>query len=261
MTNQEIRQKTKGLLKGNLAMASVIILIYGMIAGVGMSVVSPLLSLIDYFELNMAIYWIVYIIGMVATYLIQGAVLLGYANIFLKLGSGQKVAIGELFSCTKHTIKAFKLVFMIGIKIFLWSLLFIVPGILKALSYSMAIYIMAEDPNKDVNECMKESEELMRGKRGQLVGLTMSIVGWLVLGYFALIILIILGAVLGSAVGVAAVILLGLLGVVLIFGLIIASYPISAYLETCRIVFYYSIKPVDYSYDAMNIEANEGNYF
>ncbi len=52
--------------------------------------------------------------------------------------------------------------------VWLWSLLFIIPGIVKRYSYSMMFYIMAENPNVGVCKAMKISKELTRGYKGDL---------------------------------------------------------------------------------------------
>ncbi|MBR5095702.1 MAG: DUF975 family protein [Treponema sp.] len=52
--------------------------------------------------------------------------------------------------------------------VWLWSLLFVIPGIVKRYSYSMMFYIMAENPNVGVCKAMKISKELTRGYKGDL---------------------------------------------------------------------------------------------
>ena len=56
------------------------------------------------------------------------------------------------------------------VKVILWSLLFVIPGIVKAYSYSMIYYVKNDHPSFTWRECLAESERLMRGKRMNLVG-------------------------------------------------------------------------------------------
>ena len=71
-----------------------------------------------------------------------------------------------------------------GILVFLWSLLLLVPGIIAAYRYSQAIYILLDHPEKSVLECIRESKELMRGRKGELFKIDLSLLGWAILGAF-----------------------------------------------------------------------------
>ena len=73
---------------------------------------------------------------------------------------------------------------MEGILVFLWSLLLLVPGIIAAYRYSQAIYILLDHPEKSVLECIRESKELMRGRKGELFSIDFSLLGWAILGAF-----------------------------------------------------------------------------
>jgi len=68
--------------------------------------------------------------------------------------------------------------------VFLWSLLFIIPGIIKALAYSMYPYIIADNPEIDAMEALKQSEEMMRGNKTRLLALFVSFIGWFILCIF-----------------------------------------------------------------------------
>jgi len=68
--------------------------------------------------------------------------------------------------------------------IFLWSLLFIIPGIIKALAYNMYPYIIADNPEIDAMEALKRSEEMMRGNKTRLLALYISFIGWFILSAF-----------------------------------------------------------------------------
>ena len=61
------------------------------------------------------------------------------------------------------------------------SLLLIVPGIIMFFAYSQAIYILIDNPDKSVIQCMKESRRMMRGRKWSLFGINMSMIGWYIL--------------------------------------------------------------------------------
>lgn len=70
----------------------------------------------------------------------------------------------------------------------LWTLLLIIPGIVKAYSYAMAFYIKQDEggKRKDAIDCISESRRMMDGRKGQLFCLDLSFLGWYLLGALCL---------------------------------------------------------------------------
>lgn len=64
----------------------------------------------------------------------------------------------------------------------LWSLLFILPGIVKSYSYALAPYLVAEREELDARACLDESQRLMEGHKWQLFLLDLSFIGWMIVG-------------------------------------------------------------------------------
>ena len=60
----------------------------------------------------------------------------------------------------------------------LWSLLFIFPGFIAAFRYSMAIYLLVDDPSRSPLECIRLSKEMMKGHKWELFVLDLSFIGW-----------------------------------------------------------------------------------
>ena len=87
-------------------------------------------------------------------------------------------AFATLFSRFSIWGRAFGLRFMTTLLTFLWSLLFIVPGIIASYRYALAPYLMAENPDMDVMEAIARSKELMDGNKGRLFCLQLSFIGW-----------------------------------------------------------------------------------
>lgn len=75
-----------------------------------------------------------------------------------------------------------------GVKNFLWYLLFIIPGIVKAYSYSMVPYILAENPNIGANRAIELSKNMTDGHKMDMFILDLSFLGWYLLGLIAFII-------------------------------------------------------------------------
>ncbi len=72
-----------------------------------------------------------------------------------------------------------------GIFTFLWSLLFVIPGIVKAYAYSMVPYILADNPGMRASEAIRLSQEMMRGHKMEKFILDISFFGWYLLGSLA----------------------------------------------------------------------------
>ncbi|PKK94184.1 MAG: hypothetical protein CVV61_00905 [Tenericutes bacterium HGW-Tenericutes-6] len=68
-----------------------------------------------------------------------------------------------------------------SIFIFLYTLLLVIPGIIKALAYSMVSFIIADDPTIDAMEALRKSEDMMRGHKMRLFYIHLSFIGWYIL--------------------------------------------------------------------------------
>ena len=77
-----------------------------------------------------------------------------------------------------------KTMFFMNLWILLWTLLFIVPGIIKSYSYRLVPYILAENPDIDTNEALRRSEQLMSGNKWETFIYDLSFIGWYILSIF-----------------------------------------------------------------------------
>ncbi len=71
--------------------------------------------------------------------------------------------------------------FLMGLFTFLWTLLFIIPGIIKSYAYAMTPYILVDNPELSPNEARLKSIEIMRGHKWKYFGLQLSFIGWFLL--------------------------------------------------------------------------------
>lgn len=65
--------------------------------------------------------------------------------------------------------------------IYLWSLLFVIPGIIKAISYALTPYILADCKNVKATDALKLSMRMMEGHKWEYFVLGLSFIGWLLL--------------------------------------------------------------------------------
>lgn len=102
----------------------------------------------------------------------------GYQGYCLKVSRGEEVKHMDIFCSFDHFLKVICIVILEAIFIFLWSLLFIIPGIIAAFRYSQAYYIMFEHPEYSARRCLRESSKMMKGWKWNLFVLLLSFIGW-----------------------------------------------------------------------------------
>ena len=106
-------------------------------------------------------------LGTVYVLLVAGAFELGLSMFFLAVFRMHKVHVADVFLGFEHFLKALGLFFFMNLFICLWTLLFIVPGIIASIRYSQAFFILADDPSKGIRQCMDESKAMMKGNKSK----------------------------------------------------------------------------------------------
>lgn len=164
--NYEIRQDALNALKGNWTTIILTILAF--------SVVTFILEFTA----------VIPFIGFLIAIAVSGALSLGIKFIFIKLSRYETFTIGNIFYGFNDFWRAFLSTVLISIFTFLWSLLFIIPGIIVAISYSMTYYIMIDNPNLTSSQCINKSKRLMYGNKWRYFCLNLSFIGWAILCIF-----------------------------------------------------------------------------
>lgn len=89
--------------------------------------------------------------------------------------------VGHVFSGFGRGIALMWMLALMQMYVFLWTLLFIVPGIRAVFSYSLMYYVRVDHPDWGANQCLAESKRLMNGNRWRLFCLFFSFIGWFLL--------------------------------------------------------------------------------
>ncbi len=111
--------------------------------------------------------------------IINGPLNLGYKKYYIDFVSkNQADSPKVLFSRFGIFFKAIGLQLYILFFQLLWSLLLIIPGIVAGYRYSMAPYIMAENPDISIREAVEMSKQMMAGHKARLFWLRLSFIGW-----------------------------------------------------------------------------------
>ena len=125
------------------------------------------------------------IVGALIASLISAPLSFGFIYYAMKYARGEALDLNDIFRYKKQWIPTFLLTFLISLFTSLWMLLFIVPGIIAALSYSMSQYIYC-DEELEPKECIKASKEMMNGYKWDYFVFGLSFMGWTLLGALTL---------------------------------------------------------------------------
>lgn len=82
---------------------------------------------------------------------------------------------GDYWNCVKTC-------FLRDLFVGLWSLLFVIPGVIKSYEYRMVPYLLAEHPEMGSSEVLARSKEMMAGNKWETFVLDLSFIGWALLG-------------------------------------------------------------------------------
>lgn len=109
-----------------------------------------------------------------------------FAQLFIskKLFEHVSVHVSDMFSGFPLFLKCLGLQLWMSLWILLWSFLFLIPGIIKTFSYSMAMYCLVENPELSIREALNESKHLTKGRKFDLFILALSFLGWSILAAF-----------------------------------------------------------------------------
>ena len=183
--NSSIREKARASLGhklfGDLWLAVVLIVFLN---GVILSVPSTIGSVLG--RLSPALMASAGTILFALSVVISGPLEYGMAHALVALArEDKKPDISDLFVAYKEALtESVVLVILRSIFLFLWTLLFIIPGIIKTYAYSMAFYIQQDSSDKSWRSCLDRSQEMMKGYKWKLFCLDFSFIGWYILGFF-----------------------------------------------------------------------------
>lgn len=158
--NSELRAEARQALQGKWPMAAVAALIYSVVAG-GLSAIPFIGGLCSLF------------VGLPIAY--------GFTIVMFEVYKGKDIDFGVLFEGFQDYSRIFATKLLQGIYTALWSLLLLIPGIIKYYSYAMTDYILKEEPAMKNNEAIEKSMAMMENNKMKLFMLDLSFIGWAIL--------------------------------------------------------------------------------
>ena len=157
-TRAELKEMAKQQIKGNIGMLFVITLIIGAISGAA-AAIPPL--------------------ALAVSIIVTPAFSISIIRVYQELArSGKKPEAKDAFAGFDDFWTGFKAMFLVGLFTFLWSLLFIIPGIIKSFSYSQTMMIVAENKGIGAREAINRSKAMMDGRKMDYFVLGLSFIGW-----------------------------------------------------------------------------------
>lgn len=193
-TRADLKESAKAVLKTNYWQAFVVALVISLIGADGSSGSSSSSGWKfgengTYLE-NSKIIFILFCVGLIA---IAIRIFVGYMlevggrKFFIRAAEGesQMSYLGYVFKEGAYW-SVFKAMIYRDVLVFLWSLLLVIPGIVKGYAYSMVPYILADNPNMDYKRAKELSNQMTMGQKMDMWVLDLSFLGWYLLGAIAL---------------------------------------------------------------------------
>ncbi|MCI5829426.1 MAG: DUF975 family protein [Treponema sp.] len=122
-------------------------------------------------------------IGGILSTFVYGSSAIAFTNIFILLYlSNDKITFSDFVNGFSDFLKGFLGMLWMSLWIFLWSLLFVIPGFIKAFAYSQIFFILSDNPKIGVIKAMNISKVITQGHKADIFCLAFSFIGWYFLG-------------------------------------------------------------------------------
>lgn len=192
-TREQIKTNAKAILSGNywtmLGVASLYLLLGGMLNSASQITV----NLVEGLSARAFVFLLVAALAassfaMIFSIFVSNPLQVGKNRYFMKVRL-QPAQFRELFfvfsDAKRYYMNVVKTQFLRTLFESLWSLLFIIPGIIKSYEYRMIPYIMAENPSLSSKRAFELSKRMTDGEKWNIFILDLSFIGWSLLGTLA----------------------------------------------------------------------------
>lgn len=168
-SNAELRAKARAMLGGNVFRNE---WLYAMLISLAVAAITGALSATG-----------------IGVLLVNGLIMCGTANYFVGRVRGTVAhdSLGALLDGAKKDLGGNIITGILHtLFIALWSILLVVPGIVKSCSYAMTFYIKNDRPDLSATEAITESRRMMDGFKMKYFMLNLSFIGWYIVGILCL---------------------------------------------------------------------------
>lgn len=197
-TREELKMRGKAAMKRNYGACVAVAFVMGIISAVfgsssGGSAGGGAEAVDIYFHPRIAaifaiIAFIMVILGTLLKLFVDYHLTVGGSKFFILNQMGMQPEFGTVLDGFRsgHYANILSVMFFKDLFIFLWSLLLVVPGIVKSYEYYMVPYILAENPGMDRKTAFAISKQMMDGEKWATFVLEMSYIGWYILSFFTI---------------------------------------------------------------------------
>ena len=197
LKSKELRARAWESLKGKYWLAFAVVLVLGLLESIGTSMttcsqeIMNIVNAVDPAEMDstaelgaivlMSASMIIAIIGFLFSLFIGSPATIGLCNYFIKNTDSKPTFADAFYGFKVRYGRNMGVLLLVAVKTILWTLLFIVPGIIKSFEYFIIPYILADDPEITSKDAFKKAKEMMKGNKWRLFKLDFSFIGWIVL--------------------------------------------------------------------------------
>lgn len=183
--NKAIKAQALENLKGNWLVTIFSYIVPFIVSGIAIGIITLLGRFLDA-VLKTTLFTPIFIVfGEILNVVLYCAIISGWQQMFLDLADHKEIEFKTIISRTDIIIPYSVMMLVIIIKICLWSLLCGIPGIVALYRYSMAPYILLENPTISAFDAIEYSKDMTYGHKMELFKLSLSFIGWLFLGTLA----------------------------------------------------------------------------
>lgn len=159
----ELRAEAREALKGMWGSSAVMTFVYFVLTSAASAAISTLVPFLGGIVASLALLPMAYALNIA----------------FLRLFRKDPQELGYLFQ--EFNSRVYSTLILTTVYTWLWSLLLIIPGIIKAYSYSMTYYVLEDNPELSNNAAIEESMRMMDGHKWELFWLHLTFIGWALL--------------------------------------------------------------------------------
>lgn len=185
---QELKQQAKIIMKRNYWKMFVISLLATILSGEGVSAAKSAFDSnqtgidINFSSVLITLVSIAGLLGILYKIFIANVIIVGKCDYFIQ-NHNENPPLGAIFNGFKgNYLNIVKIMLIKDIKSILWTCLFVIPGIVKNLEYSMIPYILAENPNASTSDAFAQTRQMTMGSKMDIFVLELSFIGWYILG-------------------------------------------------------------------------------
>ena len=185
----ELKERAKRTMDGQYWRMVVVALVYMILscvlAALGQQLIFKLIVYLFWYDsLSLFTILIPLLLLLAFCFFIVNPLLVGIKAYHIQATKGQATYATLGYAFKNNYWNIVKIMAIVVIKTMLWSLLLIIPGIIKKYEYAMIPYLLAEDSNLSMNEAFSTTKQMMTGNKFNLFVLGLSFILWYILCYY-----------------------------------------------------------------------------